>query len=38
MSIIRKHAEESKAALLRIRKENGNDFCADCSEQRKLHV
>ena len=36
MSSFRKHTEETKAALLKIQKENGNECCADCSEQRKF--
>ena len=36
MSTIRRQDQERKAALSKIQQENGNDYCADCSEQRKL--
>ena len=38
MSTIRRQDQERKAALSKIQQENTNDYCADCSEQRKLFV
>lgn len=38
MSTIRRQDQEKKAALSKIQQENRNDYCADCSEQRKLLV
>jgi len=40
MSNIRKPGEQEeviKKTLKRIKSENGNGYCADCSEQGKLH-